>query len=618
MNEILLLPVPRKIRIQKQLCRIPGEAKFCLAGIENQHTLFADFINKFTKKHTGNAWRQSEKYEAFLLVVCNPDAKIPEQGYRLKVSKDSIMIESSDACGVYYGLCTLKQILQQKNGVLPVLEIDDYPDFKHRGVMIDISRSKVPTMETLYNLVDLLSCWKINQIQLYTEHTFAYKGHEIVWKDSSPMTPEEIRNLDEYCRERFVELVPNQNSFGHFHRWLMHPQYKHLAEDPENPTTLCPTDPGSIQLLDDLYRQLLPNFKSKNFNVGCDETVLSKRSASAIREKGEGRVYLEFLLKIYNLVKKHDSCMQFWGDIIQRHPELIRELPQNITVLEWGYESDHPFAARCEKIAKTGIPFYVCPGTSSWNSIAGRTENCLANLVNAAINGLKYGATGFLITDWGDNGHWQYLPISYTGFGFGAGVSWCLQTNFDMPIEKAVGLFAFNDRTFNAGYLAYELGSVATKTGVYTANCSPLFLAIREDFCNPVFTVVMRKKGFISAQQQLQKAEKYLAKIHIEGSEKNLVRGEFKNAIRLLEHACRKGLLMLEKYEKGKEISRDSIKRLIRDAEQLISAHKKLWLERNRAGGLEESVELLEKFTTVSYRKLIESRTSVQYKQIQC
>lgn len=607
MDKIVMLPVPRKVKVAKAKCKIPVKPEFIISGIEENLSFVSDYIEKITKKYTGISWKQTDAGSSniFLSVVCEQSNPIPQQGYKLTISGNSIRIESSTSDGAYYGLCTLKQILMQKNRILPVMEIEDYPDFKRRGVMLDISRSKVPKMETLYRLVDLLSSWKINEFQLYTEHTFAYNGHEIVWKNSSPMTPEEIRKLDEFCRQRFVDLVPNQNSFGHFHRWLQHPQYRHLAENPESPYTLCPVDPGSIELLDDLYNQLLPNFTSKYFNVGCDETSIGIRSASAVKEKGEGRVYLEFLLKIYNLVKKHGRTMQFWGDIIQRHPELIPELPKDLIVLEWGYESDHPFAKRCKKIAETGIPFYVCPGTSSWNSIAGRTENCLANLINAAENGLQTGAIGFLITDWGDNGHWQYLPFSYTGFGYGASVSWCLRSNFNIPIEKAIGLFAFDDSSFNAGYLAYELGNVSTSTGIHTSNASPLFITICENLDNPVITTMMRKTGILKAQQQIKKAMSYLQETKIKNSEANLIKDEFKNAARLLHHACKKGLLMLEKYETGKEFSTKALNLLIKEAEDIISQHKKLWIERNRPGGLEESVELLEKFTTLSYKKIL-------------
>lgn len=605
MDEILFLPVPRKIKKESQLCRIPEEARFCIRGIESRQF---SFLSNFIKKFTNNKWKQTEKNDAFLLVLCDSKTKIPAQGYNLTISKNSVLLESSDASGAYYGLCTLRQVLMQKGKNLPSFLIEDYPDFQHRGIMIDISRSKVPKIETLYNLVEMLSLLKINQLQLYTEHTFAYKGHEVVWEGKSPMTPEEIRNLDEFCKDRFIELVPNQNSFGHFHRWLQHPQYRNLAEDPDNPYNLCPVDNRSIQLLQDLYAQLLPNFTSKMFNVGCDETSLGVRSAEAIKEKGEGRVYLEFLLKIYETVKKYGRTMQFWGDIIQRHPELIPELPKDLIVLEWGYEGEHPFEKRCEKVAKTGLPFYVCPGTSTWNSISGRTDNCLANLVNASANGIRFGATGFLNTDWGDNGHWQYLPVSYIPFGFGAGVSWCLKSNIDMPVEKTTGLFVFDDPGFSAGYLAYELGMVSSATKVYTTNASLLFISLREPILKPNFNLWMRKEGLINAENQIDKVLQHAKKIGIKNkNERFLVRDEFENAARLLRHACRKGLISVDAYKKGEKPSSVVLKKLTTDAEQIIEEHKRLWLKRNKPGGLEEGVELLKKFTTFSYKELLNS-----------
>jgi len=608
MEKLLFLPVPREIKIANQFCNVPSHAGFFISGIDDKnYNFFSEYIKKISQRFTKSQWKLNHRHPFFTL-VCDDSLNIPKQGYKLTVSHDSIKAESSDASGAYYALCTLKQILIQKTNRLPVLTIEDYPDFKHRGVMIDISRSKVPKMETLFNLIDLLSGWKINQLQLYTEHTFAYKGHEIVWQGCSPITAEEIRKLDDYCKQRFVELVPNQNSFGHFHRWLQHPQYRHLAEDTDHPYTLCPIDSGSIQLLEDLYQQLLPNFSSNQFNVGCDETVVGKRSADAVKKKGEGRVYLEFLLKIYQLVKKHGKTMQFWGDIIQNHPELIPELPDDVIVLEWGYESDHPFKARCEKITKSGLPFYVCPGTSAWNSIAGRTENAIANLTNAARNGIETGAIGLLNTDWGDNGHWQYLPVSYIGFGFGAGVSWCLKSNLDMPVEKTIGLLAFDDSSFHAGHFAYELGNVSTATGIHVSNASPLFCCLLELTTEiPQVALWMRKKGIEMAEQQIEKAMSFAKKMKIENDENILIRDEFENAAKLLKHACTRAYMMIERYSYGKEFSKKLISQLIKDAEQIISQHKQLWLKRNRAGGLEESTQLLEKYTVNQYREILKS-----------
>lgn len=118
------------------------------------------------------------------------------ESYRLVIGSAGVTIAGKDAAGAFYGVATLAQLLQMYGTTLPQLVIEDWPDFPARGVMLDISRDKVPTMETLYELVDMLAGWKVNQFQLYIEHTFAYRNHREVWENASPVTAEEILALD--------------------------------------------------------------------------------------------------------------------------------------------------------------------------------------------------------------------------------------------------------------------------------------------------------------------------------------------------------------------------------------------------------------------------------------
>ncbi|MGC8782655.1 MAG: beta-N-acetylhexosaminidase, partial [Anaerolineae bacterium] len=464
MPDLLLLPQPRLITITDGYLSPADRRLIVLDGPEPAALRFsAGRLQAALREKAGLHWEivagntVPHDQVGVTLSVVEGGTRHP-QGYELTITTEGIHAVASTPAGIFYAVCTLIQLLEPasreqlpgvsrlgparrhrealKNHQLPTLRISDWPDFPNRGVMLDVSRDRVPTMETLFGLVDLLASWKINQLQLYTEHTFAYRNHPEVWAEASPFTGEEIMALDAYCRERFIELVPNQNSFGHMTRWLIHDRYRHLAEAPNGcdtrwghydvPLSLCPIDPGSIELVRSMYDELLPHFSSRQINVGCDETIDLGlgRSKEAVATQGIGRVYLDFLLKIYREVKARGRTMQFWGDIIMEHPELVPELPRDVIALEWGYEPDHPFDEHGRRFAESGVPFYVCPGTGTWNTVAGRTKSALENLRNAAMNGIRNGAIGYLITDWGDAGHWQPLPVSYLGFAWGAALSW--------------------------------------------------------------------------------------------------------------------------------------------------------------------------------------------------
>jgi hypothetical protein len=522
-----------------------------------------------------------------------------DQGYVLTITADGIVVEAPTAAGVFYGICTLSQILQQQGRELPALQITDWPDFAVRGLMLDISRDKVPRMETLYDLIDQLADWKINQIQLYMEHTFAYRQHPDVWANASPLTGDEILALDAFCRERYIELVPNQNSFGHMHRWLIHPRYAALAEiqgefmtpwgqTMRGPWSLCPLDPGSLDLMGSLYDELLPHFSSSQFNIGCDEPfdLGQGRSKEACEERGTERVYLDYLLKIYQQVTARDHRMQFWGDIIIHAPDLIPELPKDSVALEWGYEANHPFDEHGQHFAAAGIPFYVCPGTSSWCSIGGRTDNALGNLRSAAESGQKHGAVGYLNTDWGDLGHWQMLPISFLGFAVGAAYGWGLEANRDLDVPAVVSTHAFRDPTGNMGRVAADLGNVYQVPGMARPNSSALFWTLQRSFA-----ALREQTGptpdYAAALAAIDRAMEPLAGARMQRPDAALIVAEYEHTARLMRHACRRGLLLANG---GAGITPQALDDDLRD---IIREYQRLWLARNRPGGLADSVARL-------------------------
>jgi hypothetical protein len=545
------------------------------------------------------------------------------EGYRLRIAADGVEVVARHRKGLLYGLWTLEgwcRIFAAPTGagesVLPGLEVVDAPDFAHRGVLLDISRDKVPTLETLYALLDRLARWKINQVQLYMEHTFAYRGHEVVWRGASPLTPEEVRRLDAYCAEREIELVPNQNSFGHLHRWLCHEPYRWLAECPEGvkhpfgdtvePFSLCPLDPGSLDLLEDLYGQLFPCFRSHQVNVGLDETfdLGQGRSAAACAERGRHRVYLEFLMEVYGLLAERGKRMQFWGDIVLEEPALIGELPRDLIALEWGYEADHPFEAHGRHFADSGLEYYVCPGTSSWISLTGRVDNAIGNLAAAARAGHGQGAAGMLVCDWGDFGHLQPLPVSYPGLLAGAGFAWNgasaegVQGHGDLPLAELLSVHAVGDPAVARALV--ELGNVYQRAGRTPKNGSSLF-----------HLLLFAGEGMGTAEGErfhgVTEATLGRSLEALQGATAGLPAGAFGEAAQtveelrwaadLLAFACHLGQRRLEN---GPHLPLAELpaaaRRTLREAlEPLRTRHRRLWLARNRPGGLESSAHRLDR-----------------------
>lgn len=538
------------------------------------------------------------------------------EAYRLDVSATVMHLAAPSPAGLFYGLMTLAQWMtlhrkRAEDDRLPGLHIEDRPDLAHRGVLLDVSRDRVPTMETLYALVDRLAEWKFNQLQLYMEHTFAYAGHEVVWRDASPFTGEEIEALDSYCAARFIELVPNQNSFGHFHRWLKHPAYRDLAECPEGvehpfssgrePFSLCPTDPRTLQLLADLYAQLLPHFTSRLFNVGLDETfdLGLGRSAEACRRRGKHAVYLEFLRRVHSLVERHDHRMQFWGDIILQPDAGSETVPRSAIPLAWGYEADHPFDRDLQRLEDSGFDFYACPGTSSWRSLGGRTTNALDNLRRASHAAHHHGADGLLVTDWGDAGHLQPLPVSYCGLLAAARWSWNTESDATMEfdVEAALQRHAFPTLD-GAGEAFARLGQAGAATGVALRNGTVLFRLLvspDDDLELPRYRA-LTVDGLEAARATIQEARTCLQTATASDAEGQLVKREFDWVADLLDLACRLGIGRLEA---GRGVPIEALpgplrRELLDDYLPLVEAHRALWLARSRPGGRKDSVAHLE------------------------
>lgn len=434
--KIVFLPEPKVVIAQHGRMPIPQTVS---VGIASQ-ALYgaAGLIREFVPRATVHAAVRGVADTMSLSL----DTKLRPGGYTLRVAANGVRITGQTPAAVSYGIQTLRQIVEQSRNVLPCMTIEDWPDFPDRGVYYDVCRGRVPKLERLMEMADQLARYKINQFQLYIEHTFAFRGHPLIGKGASPLTAEDILKLDDYCAARGIELVPSLATFGHLATILRNPEYHHLAEDRgigkyESPHddrpawqkrtawSLSPAVPAVYEFLDSLFAEFLPLFRSSRFNICCDETwdLGLGQSYELCTRLGKGVVYLRHVRKVRDLAAKYGKSVMFWGDIIRHYPDLIRKIPSDVIVLDWGYGHDHPFD-RIKDFHSAGLPFYACPGTSSWVSLFPRLPEAMENIHGFAEAGRRYGADGLLNTDWGDGGHYNFMEFSWHGYLFGAEQGW--------------------------------------------------------------------------------------------------------------------------------------------------------------------------------------------------
>jgi hypothetical protein len=406
-------------------------------------------------------------------------------------------------------------------------------------------------------------------------------------------------------------------------RWLRHATYRERAEAPDGwtapgggrlpPGTLAPTEDNARFALG-LVRELMAHFSSRRVNIGCDETFELGEGVSreAVEARGRERVYLEQLLRLVEPLCAEDREVLFWGDILRSAPELVGELPQrDLVALAWHYEGPldpetYPqalrerlerfgfskdalrgFAGHVAPFANRDFPFWVCPGTSSWNSLVGRLPNARANLLDAAEVGLAHAAQGYLVTDWGDNGHLQPPAVSFAPLAYGAAVAWCLERNRDLELAPLLDAFVFEDGAGEIGAVLETIGAACDRTGQRGFNASPLHKALLEGGLLGTFgeTDEVGTRGVIEA---LDEALRRLSQARPGCVDGAIVCRELAAAIRLARHGAWRLL-------RASGLSAPGDHELRRDLAQAIEEQRACWLERARPGGLGDSLARLEK-----------------------
>ena len=360
--------------------------------------------------------------------------KAVRKGYTLEISDAGVTVSAYLDEGLLQGVQTLRQIIRQSGWCWPALTVEDEPAFAARGFYHDVTRGRIPTLAWLKELADEMCFYKLNQLQLYVEHTYLFRDMpELHSVAGTPLTAEEITELDGYCAARGIDLVPSLSTFGHLLELLRTKRFCHLCElenAAEFPSTMPnrmahhtidPTNPESLRLVLSMIDEYMALFRSPYFNICADETFDLGKGRNQGRE--ERALYMDFVKALCGHVVSRGRTPMFWGDIVLKFPDALSELPEGTICLNWGYSANVPEDST-RILAQAGARQYVCPGVSGWNQWMPRIRTGYHNIRRMAEYGAKYGAEGLLNTDWGDYGHINDPRFSLPGMIMGACASW--------------------------------------------------------------------------------------------------------------------------------------------------------------------------------------------------
>ena len=410
--------------------------------------------------------------EAAVRAGVDVPADLNEEGYVLSADSDSVGVAGRSAAGTFYGLQTLEQLVRGEGGQAYVqgARVVDWPSVRWRGLSDDISRGPVPTLEYFRRQIRTLAMFKMNMHSLYMEHVFGSASHPLVAPEGGAVTPAEIRELFAYARRYHVELVPQQQTFGHLHKALKFERYNELAEVPYG-DVLSPQAEGTYRLVADWYKELDELFPGQFFHIGADETFELGRGQSAeqVKARGIGPVYFDHLKRVRELLLPYKRRLMFWGDIALNHPDLLPSVPRDMIAMNWDYSAKPSFEARIGLFKKGGLEQFVCPGVQNWNQIFPNNDAAAVNITNFVRDGQRAGVLGVMNTQWDDDGE-TLFENSWYGVVLGAAASWQAA-----PLDLA----AF-ERDFDWAFFRHEgdgltkatraLGSVNTKLGINSSD----------------------------------------------------------------------------------------------------------------------------------------------------
>lgn len=439
LQQLVLTPQPREIHatqlvtVQSAVVTVPGgDAEDFFAAHDLEHTLTergivlspaagpTDLTVVLLRKESPEAIQiLTNEHLAF-------ETPMNDEGYVIVSQPDKVAIIGETSAGVFYGVQTLKQMVEYQNGVaqLWTATVRDWPAMKYRGIDDDLSRGPFPTLAFQKHQLEVFASRKVNVYSPYFEHTLQYSANPLAAPPGSSLTRAEAQELAAFARNLHIMVIPEQEAFGHLHHVLKYEKYSDLAETPHG-HVIAPGQEGSQPLIKSWFTQIAEDFPSPFLHIGADETVElgTGRTKSDVDKRGLGPVYADFLTTIHTTLAPLHRRLLFWGDVAWNDAAAVDRLPKDMIAIPWVYWHEDSYDKNILPFKNAGMETWVAPGDANWSMTYPNDSGVLDNISGFVESGQRLGSTGELTTVWNDDGEGLFNQ-DWFGVLFGAAAGW--------------------------------------------------------------------------------------------------------------------------------------------------------------------------------------------------
>jgi hexosaminidase len=371
------------------------------------------------------------------------------EGYVLVAQQGKVSIVAATSAGIFYGVQTLKQLLQGygDSAFIPTGSIRDWPAMRYRGVSDDLSRGPLPTIAFIKHQIRTFASFKFNLYSPYMEDVIQYASDPAITPPGGGITRAQAQDLARYASRYHIMIVPEQEAFGHLHHILTNETYADLAETPHG-NVLAPHQPGTQKVIKSWFTQLAEDFPSPFLHIGADETfdLGTGRTKAEVEKRGLGPVYADFLSQIHTTLAPLHRRLLFWGDIAWNDPAAIQGLPKDMIAIPWIYWHEDNYDKNILPFKNAGMETWIAPGDANWSQMYPLGNVALDNISGFVESGQRLGSTGMLLAVWNDDGEGLFNQ-DWFGVLFGAAASWQPGLSSGKPYEAAYGQVFFHDTT---------------------------------------------------------------------------------------------------------------------------------------------------------------------------